>query len=268
MKMKKHTRFYLFGMLALWFGLTTGMRNPQNPPLASTGAPGENTCQRSGCHGGGSFTGGVLLTGIPDTIMAGQTYNLTLTHNSNATRAGFQITCLDSLNVKAGTLVAGAGSNVGSASGRQYVRQSTFKTLSAGTTSWNFSWTAPAATAGNFAKFYFASLAANGNGGTSGDNVLTANKTVVYAPTVSSNDPELERQVRLYPSPFTDVLTVELRDVATAYLRLFDAQGKLAFEKGLQIGTSDMTTAELPKGMYYAVITAGNRSMRKAVVKY
>lgn len=266
--MKKHTRFYIFGMLALWFGLTTGMRNPQNPPLASTGAPGENTCQRSGCHGGGSFTGAVLLTGLPDTIVAGQVYNLTLTHNSNATRTGFQITCLDSLNARAGTLAAGTGSNLASASGRQYVRHSTFKTLAAGTASWNFSWTAPDSAAGDFAKFYFASIAANGNGSTSGDNVLTANKKVVFAaPTVSANDPGLERQVRLYPSPFTDQLTVELSDVQTATLRLFDAQGKLATEKAIQTGTSEISTTELPKGMYYAVITSGDLSTRKAVVK-
>ncbi|MCC6413291.1 MAG: T9SS type A sorting domain-containing protein [Saprospiraceae bacterium] len=265
--MKKHSRFYILGMLALWFGLTTGMRNPQNPPLASTGAPGENTCQRSGCHGGGSFTGGVLLTGLPDTIVAGQVYSLTLTHNSNATRAGFQITCLDSLNVRAGTLAAGTGSNLASASGRQYVRHSTFKTLSAGTTSWNFSWTAPDSAAGDFAKFYFTSLAANGNGNTSGDNVLTANKTVVFAATVSANDPGLERQVRIYPSPFTNQLTVELNEVSAATLRLFDTKGNLVSKKAIQSGTSEMNTAELPKGMYYAVITAGNRSTRKAVVK-
>ena len=266
--MKKHSRFYIFGLLALWFGLTTGMRNPSNPPLASTGAPGENTCQRSGCHGGGGFTGSTLLTGLPDTIMAGQTYNLTLTHNSNATRTGFQITCLDSLNVKAGTLTAGTGSNAASASGRQYIRHSTFKTLSAGTASWNFSWTAPATAGGNFAKFYFSSLAANGNGNTSGDNVFTANKKVVFAPTVSANNPGLERQVRLYPSPFTKQLTVELSDVPAATLRLFDVQGKLVAEKAIQTGTSEITTADLPKGMYYAVITSGNLSTRKAVVKH
>lgn len=265
--MKKHPRFYIFGLLALWFGLTTGMRNPSNPPLASTGAPGENTCQRSGCHGGGNFTGNVQLTGVPDTIVAGQVYNLTLTHTSNAVRTGFQITCLDSLNVKAGTLTAGAGSNVGSTTGRQYVRHSAFKTLSAGTASWSFSWTAPATAGGNFAKFYFSSLASNGNGSTSGDNVLTANKKVVFAPTVGANDPGLERQVRLYPSPFTNQLTVELMDVPAATLRLFDAQGKLVAQKAIQTGATEITTTELPKGMYYAVITSGNLSTRKVLVK-
>ena len=97
--------------------------------------------------------------------------------------------------------------------------------------------------------------------------MLTANKTVVFAATVSANDPGLERQVRIYPSPFTNQLTVELNEVSAATLRLFDTKGNLVSKKAIQSGTSEMNTAELPKGMYYAVITAGNRSTRKAVVK-
>jgi hypothetical protein len=38
-------------------------------------------------------------------------------------------------------------------------------------------------------------------------------------------------------------------------------------EKTIQSGTSEISTTELPKGIYYAVVTSGNLSTRKAVVK-
>ncbi len=266
--MKKQTRFLILGMLALWFGLSTGMRNPSNPPLGSTGAPGENTCQRSGCHGGGSFTGSVQLTGLPDTVVPGQSYTLTLTHTSNAVRTGFQLTCLDSLNTKAGSLVAGTASNVASTAGRQYIRHTNFKTLSGGSASWSFSWTAPATAGGDEATFYFTSIAANAAGGASGDNVLTNTRKIVLAsPSTSTDDPALARLVRLYPSPFTDVLTVNLSELPSAEFQLFDAQGKQVLRSTLTDSATEIDAANLPKGVYYAFITAGNRSTRKAVVK-
>lgn len=87
------------------------MRDPNNPPTARTGAPGETTCGASGCHSGGTYTGSVTISGVPDTIVANQSYTVNLTNTSNAIRAGFELTCLDNSNAKCGTLSTGSGTS-------------------------------------------------------------------------------------------------------------------------------------------------------------
>ena len=118
-------------LIGCWF-LLTNHRDPNNPPVARTGAPGETTCGASGCHTGGAFTGTVAITGIPDTVTANQSYTVTLTNTSNAVRAGFQLTCLDGANAYSGTLTNGTGTSIGTSNstGRKYIRQSSPKTIS------------------------------------------------------------------------------------------------------------------------------------------
>ena len=134
--MRKSTFLSLL-LLSVWYISTSSRKDPNNPPLARTGAPGETTCGASGCHSGGTFTGTVTISGIPDTISANTSYSVTLTNTSNAVRAGFQLTCLDSLNAKCGSLTNGTGTSTGSQSstGRQYIRQSAPKALSNGAAS-------------------------------------------------------------------------------------------------------------------------------------
>ncbi len=175
-------------MTALGWTLLTGF-DPNNPPTGRTGAPGETTCQNTDCHGTGSYTGTVEIAGIPDTVLPNATYALTLTNTSNAVKAGFELTSLNAgTNTMAGTLTAGTGVNIGTAAnGRKYARQASPHTLSGGSTSWNFTWKAPAT--GDSITFYYVSLCANNNGHEDGDNVLVANKgVVVYNPVVSGTE--------------------------------------------------------------------------------
>lgn len=85
-----------FCLAILWFSLSSTIKDPSDPPMGNTGAPGETTCAQTGCHSGGVYTGTVALTGVPDTVTANTSYTLTLTNTSNAPRAGFQLVCLDS----------------------------------------------------------------------------------------------------------------------------------------------------------------------------
>jgi hypothetical protein len=169
-----NTRLLFLSMLALAMFLSFGSKNPSNPPLGNTGAPGESTCQNANCHGGGTYLADLSITGLPDTLKADSTYSLTVQGtNNNSLRGGFQLTVLDDANVKAGTLFAATGVNVAtqSTTGRQYARHSAFKTVTAQSVSWTFNWTAPSV-AGE-ANFFYTMLLANGNGNDSGDNVKT-----------------------------------------------------------------------------------------------
>lgn len=251
---------YSFAFLLITV-LTSSKFNPSNPPLAKTGAPGESTCQESGCHGGGSFTGMVALSGIPDTIVPGTVYNITLTHTSNAARAGFELTVLDSLNVKAGALTASSGSNIANSGGRSYLRHSTFKTLSAGMAAWTFKWTAPATAAGDEVTFWFTSLAANGNGNTAGDNVIKSSKKVIFDKTTATSEPDLSSQFKIYPNPAKSSINISM-PVENAELELWTLDGKLAQSKSIS-NNSSIDISSLISGSYIAKISYGNRLVTK-----
>lgn len=250
-----------------WLSLTS--LDPSNPPTAKTGAPGEQTCAQSSCHTGGAFTGTVTLTGIPDTVVAGQAYTLTLTNASNAVKAGFQLTCLDGSNIKCGNLGTGMGVNITTASGHQYARQSAAKTMSNGIGAWNFTWTAPATLNGDSLRFYFVSLCANGNGNRTGDNVLINSKKVNFkAATSAAIDPEADRMVRIFPNPANDNLRIDLSNNASADVQLFDTNGRLVLRNTIDSG-AQLNVAKLPDGYYTAEIRFdGRMAVKRIVVKH
>ena len=254
---------------ATWF-LLTDFRNPTNPPIGRTGAPSETTCAASGCHSGGNFTGTVSIAGIPDTVTANQTYTVTLTNAGNATRAGFQLTCLDGANAKCGTLTAGSGNNVASNSGngRQYVRQSAPKTLAAGSTSWSFTWKAPATASGNLCQFYFVSLCADGNGQRTNDNVLAATKALVLkAVSPAEEAPEAAKTWLDFQANTTlNLLNINLLQAHEGRLEIFDMQGKKVFAAALA-ANNQVGIGELPSGLFVAQITAGGKAAAVRLAK-
>jgi hypothetical protein len=262
--MTTHKTLVLGSLFAVWCGLTA--LNPQNPPAAKTGAPGEGTCADAGCHSGGNFTGTVTISGVPDTVVANQSYTITLTHASNAVRAGFQLTALNAQNQKAGTLTAGAGSNLTNAMSRQYVRHSNFKTLSGGSTSWTFTWTAPATTPAGPITFYFASLAANGNGSNSGDNPLLGTRQVAFSATSAAHDLAQAINFSLYPNPAAETLHVGLPGGARGTVQLFDANGRLHVEQAID-GTAALDVRALPAGTYSAIVASQGATATRQWVK-
>lgn len=263
MKIKIFT--FLLLPLAILLGVSSAQINPNNPPTGRTGAPGETTCQASGCHNGGSFSGTVEITGLPDTVLANQLYNVTLTNTSNASRAGFQLTALNEANQKAGTLVAGAGCSIGSAGGRQYVRQSSPRTLTNGATSWTFNWTAPETVAGDSIHFYFSTLCANGNGQISGDNVLLGVKSVVLPTMVSAvEDAATAPKLLLSPNPTSDFLSVD--SPQPGYIQIMDASGRLMLQTDIA-GKAKLDIAQFEQGLYFVKFESKTGNWTSVFVK-
>lgn len=260
--MKIRILYSILLLSALWQISTASLRDPNNPPTGRTGAPNETTCGASGCHSGGSYTGMVTVSGIPDTIAPNTSYQITLTNTSNAVRAGFELTCLDKSNVKCGALTAGSGTSVATASSRQYVRQSTPKTLSNGSTSWTFTWTSPASASGGAATLYFVSLAANGNGKSSGDNVLIGTKNLIFQQTVATHDVQDSKLVTLFPSAASNVLHINLTDSNSGQLYVFDVQGKMVLQSGL-VRENSVEISRLEKGMYIAQVQFDGKVVSK-----
>lgn len=254
--------------VVLWYALTSTIKDPNNPPTGRTGAPGETTCGASGCHSGGAYTGSVTISGIPDTVLPNQSYTVTLTNTSNAVRAGFELTCLDATNAKCGTFTAGSGSSIGTGSGsKQYVRQSTPKNLSGGSAAWTFTWKAPATLANPAIHFYFVSLAANGNGNKSGDNVLQANKTVtLYQPVSGSEDIANNAIVSIFPNPVSGQMHITLAEGKKGVLTISDLQGKVVLESKLTESETLIQTGNLPKGVYTASVRVDGAISSKQII--
>lgn len=252
----------------LWFSLSSTIIDPSNPPTGNTGAPNETTCQQSGCHSGGTYTGTVTISGVPDTVVANTTYTITLTNTSNAVRAGFQMVCLDATNVQCGSFTNGTGTSIGTVGTKQYIRQSQVKLMSAGSTSWTFTWKAPAslATANSPITFYFVTLAANGNGNESGDNVLKASKAVKFKTTTGSKEIQNSIAVNVFPNPTKDVLNIELPEIQNnAQLTLVDINGRVLLIKNLTEKSNKINIGHLSKGLYNAQIQADGKSVSKKI---
>lgn len=260
-------KFVTFLLLTLPFVVLFSFHkiDPNNPPAGRTGAPGETTCQASGCHSGGNYTGVVEIVGVPDTVLADSSYSITLTNTSNAVRAGFQLTVLDTLNKKLGTLIAGSGCSIANAGGRQYVRQSSPHTLANGSTSWTFTWKAPATVTGDSVHFYFTSLCANANGNDNGDNVLKNKKSVVLQQFVSDvNDKNGDFQLVFSPNPAKEFLNIEIE--GKGFLKIFDLNGQ-AIKSMVVDHAANVNISNLLSGLYFSTIEMNGQAVTKTFVK-
>lgn len=188
MKKNKLRPIYSF-MTVLLMGYMF-MSNSGNPPNGFTGAPPTNsTCASSanGCHFGGNFGGSVSITGLPASVMGGNTYNITVTVSfttGNPSRAGFQMTALDASNAPIGTW-SNAGPGVSILG--QFVEHSGAQNFGAGNSvTWTVDWTAPLA-AGSVTMYACGNIA-NGSG-TGGDDIRTTSemRTITGAPMVTAS---------------------------------------------------------------------------------
>jgi uncharacterized protein (TIGR03437 family) len=180
--------------LTIMLGGLSGQRvlaDPDGSPSARTGAPGETTC--TSCHSSFALNSGMgklAISGLPATGYApGQVIAVTVTMTQpNIAMWGFILTALDDAGKAAGTLAVSDSVNTrlrtGTVSGaqRQYLTQSQSGNA---VSTWTMRWTAPAQSVGKV-TFYAAGLAANDNGGASGDYVYTTNAALTPASTVAT----------------------------------------------------------------------------------
>lgn len=168
--------------------LLTGENLSDDGRAGYTGSPGESDC--TNCHssfpvntGGGSIT--LQNPGMPaNEYVPGQSYTLsvTVTRSSN-NLFGFGFEALNSINDNAGTLVITdpAATQIKTRVVTGITRRNVVHQLNAGSMSgsktFNFSWTAPASGTGPV-NFYFAGVAADGNGNDNNDYVYKSSLTV------------------------------------------------------------------------------------------
>lgn len=157
---------------------------------ASTNAPGETSCQASKCHAQNPLnSGGGLLTlsGVPDSIVPGQKYPLTISlEQQGQKRWGFQITALNDSNLAAGSFSLADEDRTQLRDGilpdgshRQYVEHTlagSYMGSKNGPVSWVVNWEATGELSGPV-YFYLAANAANFNKKPWGDYIYTLSDT-------------------------------------------------------------------------------------------
>lgn len=164
------------------------------PPAARTNAPGEGSCA-GGCHGNSLTTSGtnynnftVTTNFVGNGYIPDSTYRITVKYKQTGiSKFGFQVTCLDKTNRMAGTFTnisTRTSRNTATVSGgsRQYITQTSSGNSGTDSTQWSFDWKAPSTNLGNI-TLYGILNAANGNGGTTGDDIIA--KQFTFSPSDS-----------------------------------------------------------------------------------
>ena len=176
------------------YTIPTGLVNADSDiaPSARTGAPGESTC--TSCHG--SFTlnsgpGVLSISGVPASYGLNQVISVTVKiQQTNRARYGFEVTVLDELNNRAGTLTVtdtvrtAAITGTVSSKQRSYITQTSSgaQPTVTGEDSWSFNWTAPSTNVGKI-TFYVSGIAGNGSS-SSGDYVYTTTASLTAPPSI------------------------------------------------------------------------------------
>ncbi len=229
-----------------------------------TGAPGEETCGRIGCHNTtpnqGNATINLAFGNGATNYTPGETHKINISIDSpqNAGRNGFEIVALDDQNTNAGEWnLSGNDKQSRSGNNREYI---THTNTGSAQSSWEIDWKAPEADAGNI-TFYLAFNDANGNGSSSGDNIYTASLTVSALSTSIETIAGLE-SANAYPNPFQEILGLNLKLTQDKKLSgsLINPMGqfvKTLFDEKISAGESTLQLAvpnNLSSGLYFLEI--------------
>jgi hypothetical protein len=256
----------------------TGFSNSGGPPLASSGAPGEQTC--AGCHGitesddnSGAYNNQLTLNGAaPEFYTPGETYNVTLTINGPRSMRGFQMTCINAEGNQAGSFTAGAGTRLGTSSSsgnnRQYISHSARLSGS----SVNFTWTAPATNVGPV-DFFVAGF--NGNSRSEAQARVTKTQWSVSPEQVQSVKSANITNLNVYPNPITTSgkVSYTLLESTKVRINLFSLDGKVISDIATETqdaGKHELTfaiPAYVPSGTYFIQVKAGTKTAMHRVVK-
>lgn len=266
--MQKNIIFLTFFIgLAICLFTSTKRIDPNNPPTASTGAPGEQTCMNSDCHTQGTPSGTIEVTGLPTTIAPNTSYQITVkTASTTGKTTGFQLTVLDADGKATGNFTANSKVNIGAQAGRQYPRNSSKTSFASGSASWTFDWKSPATiTAANkTVNFYYAGIIGNGDGKEKGDGLAKGSKTIELK-SIATIDAQLDAEIRVYPNPITSILNIDIQNTDNATALLYDIDGRQVKKMFLD-AKNNINVADLPRGSYILHINKGEKFTTRQVV--
>lgn len=208
----------------------------------STGAPGEQTCARTGCHVDASIVNNspnnkFTFSDAANLYTPGVTYNLSVEiTKTDCKKFGFEIVAIDSATQKnIGTWILTEAARTQIISGetpvtdRQYITHTAAGTaaVSSGVGKWNFKWKAPDKPAGTI-MFYYVTNSSDANDKNSGDQLHFSNYKIRYSGLSSINkSPEKAK-----PSIVVNEKNIQIQQASSQieWLKIFTTDGKLIYE--------------------------------------
>jgi hypothetical protein len=256
-------------------GFQAAPTNANGPSGGQSGAPGEQNC--TSCHNGATQDGSAenLLILNNDLGMGttqytpGATYTVNLSMASNPAKKGFQVTALNGANAMAGNFVAGANTQLKTAtiSGgqRKYATHKNTSNTSA-TQTWNWTWQAPATEQGAV-TFYVATNKANNNSNDNGD-VIYLSQHVFFNDDASVDEVTVDNNFSAGYAPDKGeiVISFSTLSIAPTSFNLVDLQGQSVWTKKLEnsnVGENKQLVSvpkHLPNGIYVVHFFLGNKS--------
>lgn len=239
------------------------LANSGGSPGRRTGSPsdGSSCGTNGGCHGPKTPENiQLLISTIPGSgYIPGEDYEITIAASkTNINRYGFELVAEDASGVAKG--VFKSNNDVNATNNRATHK---FQSISGtGGKTWTVTWTAPSQGSGDV-SFYVAVLAANGNGTTSGDNVLLDNFSVTEGKMATATFIS-EVDVSVYPNPASNYLFVSGINETVKRVRIIDSQGK-TFKINISLPKIDIS--ELAAGTYFVVVESGDWVIRKSFIK-
>jgi len=297
--MIRPTVYIVSGLLMLVMVITASMTDKTSfndhimksagAPPGSTGAPGEGSCAKSGCHADGTENVGpgvlslIVGAGV-STYIPGTNYQVYVTLNHpNKNKFGFQSIALrdsDSSNIGELSLVEalrtqifGFPDSTFPLFGRNYVTHTLDGNvaITPGWGEWSFYWTAPSSNVGDI-TIYLSTVAANINGDEFGDTVYTTSVTL-SPDTVSLaavGNPIDQPSVRLYPNPFEDKFEVlmDYEGNQAIQIRLYSLDGKLARSKIYPNNAAEIIFRrdDLLSGLYFFQVIVGETTIKSGKI--
>ena len=270
----------LFALIGLGFTLSTTNLTAKNSGASLnsnySGVNGGITCNTSGCHSGAAVNSGPgsvsISTDIPVSgYVGGNTYSVSVTVSAggaNGAKYGFSASA-----TKEGTATFTGGfanadnTTLVKASGNYIVHNSTVNGNGVNSShTFTFDWTAPATGTGNV-KFWAAGNSANGNNGSSGDQIYNNSLLVNEAPGASITEDIIDA-FNLFPNPATDNVTLSTpSELMDGTLRVFDMGGKMVYASNLSDTNLNIDLNAFVQGMYIVEIEKNGKSYTARLIK-
>lgn len=230
--------------------------NSGGSPGGYTGSEldGKTCGTNGGCHNTPANERDLFSTNIPESgIEANTTYQITVSPAEDGiNRYGFEFMATNEENRGVGVVTDNATIML-RGNGLRATHNSSSNSGNNGVT-WTFDWTSPETITSDI-TFYVASIAANGDGGTSGDRLLVSSLTV--EPAIASVVNLSQKIVNIYPNPAINYLNVDFSDVnhLTNY-KIISTIGQVVSEGSF---LNQIDISNLKAGLYFLKILEDNQ---------
>lgn len=280
--------FCLVGSVVLFANFTAHYKTAGSHP-GSTGAPGDNTCAKSGCHSSASLTfndavvNQLIFPNADSTYVPGQTYTITVNaQNSGINKFGFELVALkDADNLITGqfTITDVPRTQIISHTANGELRYSVTHTTAGtsastpGLTQWSFDWTAPSTNVG-IITFYYATNCTNNNGTSAGDAIFLSRFKIKPFSGTSIAEYLNAASAKAYYDNSTGNIIIDyyLKADTRVAIKVYDGSGREVYKdngntkpKGHQTEQINIEN-NLSKGIYFVNLQVGNKTVSKKII--